>query len=234
MTNLKYHLSDIFNPATAHPDESHSIQVSIQVRYIPPKSRVLELGCASGYMSGYLEQSLGCRVTGLEYDTAAAAIAAERCSEVHIVDLDSPDALKVAESSAPYDVLYAANVLEHLKYPERVLQQAYSLLKPDARLIVALPNIANWQFRLRLLAGQFDYTDYGVMDKTHLHLYTAKTGRELLTGQGYVVDELQIAGSLLQHLMNSLARRLQRPLPKPILANLFAYELIYIARKPNN
>jgi O-antigen biosynthesis protein len=224
----KYHLSDIFNPATAHPDESHSIQV----RYIPAQSRVLELGCASGYMSGYLEQVLGCRVTGLEYDPTAAAIAAKRCSEVHIVDLDTPDALKVAGPSAPYDVLYAANVLEHLKYPEHVLQQAYSLLKPNARLIVALPNIANWQFRLRLLAGKFDYVNYGVMDKTHLHLYTAKTGRELLESQGYQVDEMQIAGSLLQHTLNSIARRLHRPLPKPILANLFAYELIYIARKP--
>jgi O-antigen biosynthesis protein len=228
MTQLKYHLSDIFNPATAHPDESHSIQM----RYVPQGAKVLELGCATGYMSGYLEQVLGCRVTGLEYDAAAAAIAAERCSEVHVVDLDEPDALSVAKVSAPYDLLYAANVLEHLKYPEQVLQEAYTLLKPNARLIIALPNIANWQFRLRLLRGIFDYEDYGVMDKTHLRLYTAKTGRQLLEAQGYVVDELQIAGSLLQHLLNQVARRFKRPLSKPILAGLFAYELIYVAHKP--
>lgn len=228
MTNIKYHLNDIFNPETAHPDESHSIQM----RYVPQGARVLELGCASGYMSAYLEQALGCRVTGLEYDPEAAAIASERCSEVHVVDLDMPDALDVAQASAPYDLLYAANVLEHLKYPEQVLAQAHDLLTPNARLIVALPNIANWQFRLRLLRGNFDYEEYGVMDKTHMHLYTAKTGRELIEGQGYVLDEMQIAGSLLQHLLNSLARRFNRPLPSPVLPGLFAYELIYIAHKP--
>ncbi|MDQ7024092.1 MAG: methyltransferase domain-containing protein [Anaerolineae bacterium] len=228
MTQPKYHLSDIFNPDTAHPDESHSVQI----RYIPREAHVLELGCATGYMSGYLEQALACHVTGLEYDPESAAIASERCSEVHVVDLDEADALSVASQSAPYDVLYAANVLEHLKYPERVLQEAYHLLKPNARLIVALPNIANWQFRYRLLRGIFDYEDYGVMDKTHTHLYTAKTGRELLQSQGFQVDEMQIAGSLLQHLLNRLARRFNRPLPKPILAGLFAYELIYIAHKP--
>jgi 2-polyprenyl-3-methyl-5-hydroxy-6-metoxy-1,4-benzoquinol methylase len=228
MINPKYHLSTIFNLETNHPDDSHSIQV----QYVPAQSRVLELGCASGYMSGYLEQVLGCRVTCLEYDPVAAAIAAERCSEVHVVDLDSPNALKVVEASSPYDVLYAANILEHLKYPERILQEVYPLLKPNARVIVALPNIANWRFRIRLLAGKFDYENYGVMDKTHTHFYTAKTAHELLTLSGYHVDELRIAGSSLQNLMNRIARRLHLSLPRPILASLLAYELIFIARKP--
>lgn len=226
MTQPKYHLSDIFNPLTAHPDDSHAVQM----RYVPRDSRVLELGCASGYMSGYMEQALGCRVTGLEYDAQAAVIAAERCSEVHVVDLDSPHALDVAQGSAPYDVLYAANVLEHLKYPERVLQQAHDLLTPGARVIVALPNVAHWQFRLRLLFGLFDYQDYGVLDRTHLRLFTAKTGYELLRSQGYEIETLQIAGSLLQSLLNRTARRFKRPSPRPILPGLLAYELIYIAK----
>ncbi|NWG16123.1 MAG: methyltransferase domain-containing protein [Chloroflexi bacterium] len=223
----KYHLDSIFDPARAHPDDAHSVLM----RLIPRESRVLELGCASGYLSGYMEQALGCRVTGLEADPAATAIAAQRCSEVHTVDLDAPDALEAARSSAPYDVLLAAAVLEHLKYPERLLQQARALLSPGARVIVSLPNIAYWRLRLMLLAGRFDYSDYGVMDRTHLRLYTARTGRALLEDQGYPVEALHIAGSGLQNAVHALARRFNRPLPAPILPGLLAYELIYIARR---
>lgn len=120
MTTPKYHLDDVFDPARAHPDDAHSLLM----RLVPPHSRVLELGCASGYLSGYMERTLGCRVVGLEFDPAAAQIAAARCSAAYQVDLDAPDALDVARAGAPYDVLLAAAVLEHLKYPERVLRQA--------------------------------------------------------------------------------------------------------------
>jgi methionine biosynthesis protein MetW len=226
MTAPKYHLDGLFDPARAHPDDAHSALM----RLIPPGSRVLELGCASGYLSGYMEQALGCRVTGLEFDPAATAIAAARCSEVHTVDLDAPDALQSAQASAPYDVLLAAAVLEHLKYPERLLRQARALLQPGARVIVSLPNIAYWRLRLMLLAGRFDYTDYGVMDRTHLRLYTARSGRALLEDQGYTVEALHIAGSGAQNALNALARRFNRPLPPPLLPGLLAYELIYLAR----
>ncbi len=226
MTNNqpKYHLEEVFNPANAHPQDAHSILM----RLIPRGSKVLELGCASGYLSGYMEQALGCRVTGLEFDPAATAIAATRCSEVHTADLDAPNALDVAAPSAPYDVLLAAAVLEHLKQAESILQAAHKLLKPDATLIVSLPNIAHWSMRLHLLSGQFDYQDYGLMDKTHVHLYTLKTGRDLLERNGYNVEKVYIAGSGLQNILSGLFGK-QVPL---ILPNLLAYELIYVARKP--
>lgn len=227
MTALpKYHQADIYNPAQAHPDEAHSVLM----RLIPPNSNVLELGCASGYLSGYMESVLGCRVTGLEADPAATMIAQTRCSTVHTVDLDAPDALAIARENAPYDILLAAAVLEHLKQPHLLLRAARELLTPHARVIISLPNVAYWRIRLRLLRGNFDYEDYGVMDRTHLHLYTMKTGRALLEENGYKVEEFYIAGSGLQNIVNAAARRFKRPLPAPLLPGWLAYELIYVAK----
>ena len=220
----KYHLEQIFDPQKAHPQDAHSILM----RLVPRGTRVLELGCASGYLSGYMERTLGCRVTGLEFDPAATAIAATRCSEVHTVDLDTPNALDIAASSAPYDVLFAAAVLEHLKQANTILQTAHHLLKPNATLIVSLPNIAHWSMRLQLLLGRFDYQDYGIMDKTHVHLYTLKTGRALLEQNGFKVDDVYIAGSGLQNIATALLGD-KTPL---VLPNLLAYELIYVAHKP--
>ncbi|MBZ0292108.1 MAG: class I SAM-dependent methyltransferase [Anaerolineae bacterium] len=223
----KYHMESIYNRDQTHPDDAHSILM----RLIPEGSHVLELGCASGYLSGYMEQVLGCRVTGLEYDPVASAIAATRCSEVHTVDLDTSDALSPAQASAPYDVLLAAAVLEHLKYPQRILQEARQLLRPGGLVVVSLPNIAHWKIRLRLLQGHFDYEDYGIMDRTHVTLYTYRTGRALIESQGYRVEKIHIAGSGLQNLLGKAQRRLRiQPVPL-ILPGLLAYELIYVARR---
>jgi hypothetical protein len=98
-------------------------------------------------------------------------------------------------------------------------------------LIVSLPNVAHWQIRLRLLAGRFNYEDYGVMGRTHLRFYTVKTGRDLLKAQGYIIETLYIAGSVLQNALNTYARRTQRPSPRVVLPSLLGYELIFVARK---
>ncbi|MBL8145881.1 MAG: methyltransferase domain-containing protein [Anaerolineae bacterium] len=225
----KYDLGGVFDPATAHPDDAHSLLM----RLVPPNSQVLELGCATGYLSGYMERALGCRVTGLEFDPASAEIARSRASEIYIADLDAPNALEPASTSAPYDVLFAAAVLEHLKDAPGLLHAVRPLLKTDARVIVSLPNVAHWSVRWALLRGRFNYTDYGIMDRTHLHFYTARTGHALLEGNGYHVEAFHIAGSGLQNALNARARRRGRPLPHPILPGPLAYELIYVARPLN-
>ena len=227
MTEPKYKLeTPIFVPEQAHPDDAHSVLM----RLVPPGSRVLELGCSSGYLSGYMRQSLGCYVVGAEADPNATALAAAHTDEVYTLDLDDTDAtLAAVQGNAPYDVLLAPAVLEHLRYPEPLLRALRPLLTDEATVIVSLPNIAHWQFRWRLLRGVFDYEDYGVMDRTHTRLYTLKTGRELLEANGYSVTEVHIAGSGVQNTLNALTgRRFRWPL---VLPGLLAYELIYVAKK---
>jgi methionine biosynthesis protein MetW len=220
----KYNTS-IFNPQSVHPDDAHSILM----RAIPAQKAVLELGCATGYLSAYMTQTLGCKVIGLEYDADSVTIARDRCEAAYVTDLDADNALENASKHAPYDVVLAAAVLEHLKFPERLLNNLKPLLNPNALVIVSLPNIAHWSMRLQLLSGNFNYTDYGIMDRTHCRLYTLKTGRELLEQQGYRVEDMTVSGSGLQNLLNQWGRKNGRKFPL-VLPNLFGYELIYFAR----
>jgi 2-polyprenyl-3-methyl-5-hydroxy-6-metoxy-1,4-benzoquinol methylase len=184
------------------------------------------LGCSTGYLSGYLEKEKGCEVTGVDIDPNAVAVASKRCHASYAIDLDRADALDNVGDS--FDVLLAPAVLEHLKYPERLLTAARKLLRPQATVIVSLPNIAHWSSRVRLLIGQFDYTDYGLMDRTHLHFYTLRTGRALLENCGYCVKEHYIIGSLVQNSLNVVAKRFNRTVKYPIWPGLLAYELIYV------
>jgi hypothetical protein len=45
--------------------------------------------------------------------------------------------------------------------------------------------------RINLLAGRFDYTDRGILDRTHLHFFTRRTFKAMLLSVGLVVAELR-------------------------------------------
>jgi hypothetical protein len=55
-----------------------------------------------------------------------------------------------------------------------------------------VPNVANLWIRLSLLAGRFDYSDRGILDRTHLRFFTRKTLTELLKSTNLEILSLQV------------------------------------------
>lgn len=146
--------------------------------------RILELGCADGFISRHLAER-GCRVTGVELDPEAAERASQWCENV--VQHDLNDLAWLQQVGNNYDMVLCGDVLEHLVSPETVLWQIHRLLAPGGRVIICLPNVAHIRVRLMLLSGKFEYESAGIMDVTHLRFYTVKTARELIEGCGYRV-----------------------------------------------
>lgn len=147
---------------------------------------VLDVGCASGYLGEILIKE-GNVLYGIDGNKEAIEIAEKKYKGVAHLDLNdtNPDRLENLFDGVIFDVIIFADVLEHLFDPETVLRNFGKFLKPDGRIIVSLPNVALWRVRINLLFGQFNYTDYGVLDRTHLHLYTFKTGKELVRNSGF-------------------------------------------------
>ena len=56
--------------------------------------------------------------------------------------------------------------------------------------MLTTPNVANWTIRLGLLVGRWRYTERGILDRTHAHLFTRKTLVEALERAGYRVVAL--------------------------------------------
>ena len=73
-----------------------------------------------------------------------------------------------------------ADVLEHVRDPAAVLRACRSALKESGKIIISVPNIANFVIRLGLLFGRFDYSDRGILDSTHLRFFTMRTLREMM------------------------------------------------------
>lgn len=153
------------------------------VRLVGPGRRVLDLGCATGGVARALGKQ-GCQVVGVEMDPAAAERARPWCTEVIVGDLADPATLDKLDGQR-FDVILAADILEHLACPEQLLQALPRLLAPDGYLVASIPNVAHGAVRLALVTGRFPYSDVGLLDRTHLRFYTLETAQEMLAAGGF-------------------------------------------------
>lgn len=148
---------------------------------VPAKTeRLLELGCAEGALGAALE-TRGIRVTGVEADEFAANVARTRLSRV--LPLRIEDALPRL-SGERFDVIVAADVLEHLEDPWAVLAALRSLAPT---LVFSLPNGAHASVLAGALQGRWDRALEGIVAEDH-RTYAGRPGFcELLTLAGWDV-----------------------------------------------
>ncbi|MCL4784238.1 MAG: methyltransferase domain-containing protein [Bryobacterales bacterium] len=158
---------------------------TVLLRYVPPKSRVLDIGCATGRRGAWLREHLGCRVVGVEFNPEMAEIARSRCDGVHLANLE--ELPELPEADASFDVLIFGDVLEHLRNPEQVLRYLQRYLSRDGRVLISLPNFLFLFVRIKVVLGLFRYTEYGILDKTHLRFFTKDTAGELVRDCGLTV-----------------------------------------------
>jgi 2-polyprenyl-3-methyl-5-hydroxy-6-metoxy-1,4-benzoquinol methylase len=171
-------------PLNERPEGGHSRLLSLALAEHP--ARVLDVGCSSGYLAWPLAKS-GASVVGGELDPDAADAARTVCDVVLVGDVES---MELPLDPGSFDVVLCGDVVEHLREPERTLSRLRPFLRPEGRLVLTTPNVANWAMRLSLLGGRWRYTDRGILDRTHTHLFTRKTLVETVTRAGYRVVRL--------------------------------------------
>lgn len=206
---------------------------------LPPRGRVLDIGCGSGGLLGRLAGRAGYRV-GVELSAAAARAAAEVADEV----LNRPITDDLPLEPESFDVVVCADVLEHVLEPAAVLSTAARLCRPGGAVVVSVPNVAFWQARLRLVLGVWRYEPTGLFDSGHVRFLTRETLLAMVAESGLVAGTVEpgrlpdlaphvlarlpaplrgAAGRAWDGVGNRLARR--RP-------TLFAYQLVCTARRP--
>lgn len=157
--------------------DSDSVHADV-VKLVDEGSRVLELGPATGYMTQTFKER-GCAVVGIELDPEMAAMAEQFTERMIVGDIDRLD-LDSELGEERFDAIVAADVLEHLRDPVKVLLALKKFLNPDGCFVISFPNVAHGSVRLSLLSGHFDYQDIGLLDSTHLRFFTRESFEELL------------------------------------------------------
>ena len=150
---------------------------------------VLEVGTSTGYMSRVLKQR-GNTVVGVEIDPEAATVAKQYCDRFLNDDIESLLARDAFQESS-FDAVILGDVLEHLKWPDKVIERLKSYLRPSGYLVVSMPNVAHGDIILNLLAGRFPYHDSGLLDITHLRFFGLEDIVKLFDGAGYKISNLQ-------------------------------------------
>lgn len=160
------------------------------------KAKVLEIGCASGYLTRDIK-SKECLVIGVEKDKTSGENARRSCHKLFIGDIEDIQIFNKI-SKYRFNQIVLADILEHLKDPETMLKRLVKLLKPGGEIIISIPNIAFLTVRLNLLLGRFDYTDSGIMDKTHLRFFTKASISKLVKNTGLKIVTLEGVTNLTQ------------------------------------
>ncbi|MCU1278801.1 MAG: putative glycosyltransferase/methyltransferase [bacterium] len=194
-------------------------------------TRVLDVGCAGGYIARAL-RARGCTVVGVDAHEDAAAEAA--CDRFYVTNLDGGD---WAPEERDFDYILYGDVLEHLR-DTSLLARSAAWLAPHGRIVASTGNVALWFMRLSLLLGRFQYAPRGILDQTHVRLYTRQTFRALMESSGLrvvhedstVIPLEQLFARAEQARIGGILEQAEYALAR-LWPSLFAYQIILQAEK---
>jgi glycosyltransferase involved in cell wall biosynthesis len=203
--------------------------------WIGKRQDVLDIGCGEGFFAQNLVKE-GNKVTGIDL------LPQPRHPEVFVkyfhADLDQGlDQALPALGNSEFDRVLLQDVLEHVRSPMRLLKDCHRLLNAQGLLLVSVPNVANITVRLSLLFGRFEYSERGILDRTHLRFFTRKSARRMIEQAGYEIVsekttvmpiELALglpADNFLMRAVNTVLSIWTRVLPQ-----LLGYQLLFAVR----
>jgi glycosyltransferase involved in cell wall biosynthesis/2-polyprenyl-3-methyl-5-hydroxy-6-metoxy-1,4-benzoquinol methylase len=195
---------------------------------VSPGARVLDLGCAGGYVGAMIRRRKGCRVTGVDRHPLGPGVELD-AFVLHDLN-DGPPPLNLGD----YDYVLLLDVIEHLSSPEDFIEQLREALElaPTTKLLVSTANIGFFINRLMLLIGQFNYGKRGILDLTHARLFTFESFRRLFEQGGFrVVQTRGIPGPFPLALGNATATRFAMAVNRGLIKiarGLFSYQMFFV------
>lgn len=111
---------------------------------------LLDVGCGDGDVTAEIRSLTGARVTGVDVSEVAVESSKRRGLEAYCVNVND-NALPFDDES--FDVVYLAEVIEHLVRPDHALREIRRVLRPGGHLIVSTPNLACLPNRILLAVG---------------------------------------------------------------------------------
>lgn len=171
-------------------DRENSAHASL-LRFIDNDSIVLDVGCSCGDLGKSLKVHKNSELYGFEYDIDAIEIANKTgvYKEIYQVDLDSFFVDDFKDYKGKFDYIICGDVLEHLRFPLRTMKSLVQYLKKEGFFIASIPNVAHTSIKANLLLNDFTYTPVGLLDETHIHLFTDKSiAREFSDSGLEIVD----------------------------------------------
>ncbi len=149
------------------------------IRLVGKNKKVLEIGAGPGSITKHLIKTSDCKVTALEIDKKAIKKLSQYTSKIYSADLNDERWSEEVEEGAPFEVVVAADVLEHLYDPWATLKLMKYLLTQDGHIIISLPHVGHNAIVACLMNEDFNYRDWGLLDRTHIRFFGLKNMQQL-------------------------------------------------------
>jgi len=172
-----------------HKVYSVSLRTDILPLFDRKYSNVLDVGCSTGNTGVMLKDRQLCDfVTGIELFEETAKVAKTRL-DVVIVGPVEVALNQIADHSQ--DCILCLDVLEHLVDPWGVIKALGRKLKTDGIIICSIPNVRHISVLFNLIfLGRWQYTDSGILDRTHLRFFTKVSCRQLASLRGFTLENI--------------------------------------------
>lgn len=209
---------------------------SIAFDAIKPHSDVLEIGCSNGNLTKHLKEEKNCSVDIIELDEDAGN-QAKQYSRNYMLGPELGDVEKDNwfdnYQNNRYDYIVILDVLEHLRNPEKVLLRVKELLNKDGSIIISVPNMAHNSVLIDLINNKVKYNELGILDNTHIRLFTEWTLNNLVRDCGLCavkkhVIQIPVGSNEIKNTYDDVNIKLQDILKNRYLAEVFQF--LYILK----
>jgi SAM-dependent methyltransferase len=193
---------------------------------------ILDVGCGAGDNARILKQ-LNKYVTCVTISEDEALLVKEICDEVIVSNIESDD----FDPGKKFDAIILSHVCEHLVHPAIAISKMSGYLNKNGTITIAVPNIAFYKNRLKLLKGNWTMDESGPFDKTHLHFYSyhsvsAMYDEKQVTLVKRIPGQLAVPLWPLRKLLPALCKKIDHSVGKHF-PNLFAQQIILVIRAKN-
>jgi len=186
----------------ATPDSTYARAARLIASTTAP-GLVVDLGAGVGALAETVEP-YGFTHVGFDADPANVRAMQDRGRRASVLDLLAGDAdeqvvdavRRLVESTGnEVAAVVLLDVVEHLPDPDRVMRFLRRIVDrfadgtdADPLLVVSIPNVGHVDLAAKLLLGRWDVTEVGLLDSTHISLFTEQRLRRLTALHGF--DEL--------------------------------------------
>jgi 2-polyprenyl-3-methyl-5-hydroxy-6-metoxy-1,4-benzoquinol methylase len=156
--------------------------------YIPAQcSTILDVGCGRGLFGASLKNIKTRVVWGVEPDFDCIEEATKNLDKIYHGCFQP----EIALPEDYFDCIVFNDVLEHILEPVPILEYAKKLLKRGGSIVASIPNIMHFPILWKLLInGEWNYTERGILDRTHLRFYTRKSIQNLISQSGLLLEQI--------------------------------------------
>jgi 2-polyprenyl-3-methyl-5-hydroxy-6-metoxy-1,4-benzoquinol methylase len=151
-------------------------KASLIRQHTTSKGSLLDIGAGIGAFANHMEKQ-GWRVTGIEPDEGAR-LQAKKLFDIEL----QPTAALPQLPAGSFDAITLWHVLEHVQSLHEYVEQLKNLLKPNGRIVIAVPNYSSLDAHLY---GN-DWAAYDV--PRHLYHFTPKAMHVLMQEHGLKIN----------------------------------------------